>query len=110
MLGAGAHFSSWLDLATLTDMAAKTGQILVVHVLDVVDRKRRNLATWRVAPAAAWPSSTGARSTAVTAIAFATAGSAALPLWPAKARSAGSAVAVGTRRSIVSFLGAVRHG
>ena len=44
MTGAGAKLAAWLDLATLTDVSAKAGEILVINVSDVIGAVLAHLA------------------------------------------------------------------
>lgn len=111
MLGARAHLAPRFDLAALANVAAKPGKVLVVDMLNVVDREGGYLATRRVAAPASRSPSTGSRPATVAAFTFATApGTTALTLRSAKARSSGPPFAVRPRRPIFSFLGIVRHG
>jgi hypothetical protein len=111
VLGTGAHFASWLDLATLADVSSKSGEVLVVNVLDVVDREcgdfpARGVSTagWATSAASAWSTA------AVTGIAFATT---ALTLAAAEAGASAATwagIAFGAWRPGFSILIVIRHG
>jgi hypothetical protein len=62
MLGAGARFAPWLDLATIRDVASQPSEIFVVDLGNVIDAKRADLPSVKAAiiPARSW---TARRST-----------------------------------------------
>lgn len=64
MLRTGAELAAWLDLATLTDVSAKAGEILVVDVLNAVNAELADLsARGEASPATAWATSSRASAT-----------------------------------------------
>ena len=50
MSGTGAQFASWFNLAALANVSAKSGEILVVNVTDVIDAECTDLASRRETP------------------------------------------------------------
>jgi hypothetical protein len=85
MLGAGAHLAARLDLATFADMTAETSEVLVIHMLDVIDSEGGNLAPGRIAPSATRTATTAAWSSATRTFALAAASTRPLALGPTEA-------------------------
>jgi hypothetical protein len=104
---AGAELSSGLDLAALANVAAKAGDILVVHVVDIVRAELADLPAAReTAPATpATATATGARSAALATFTL------ALRATEAGAWSAISALACvpGIRSRIIRRVVSISH-
>lgn len=66
MACAGAQLAAGLDLAALTDVAAKAGEILVINVADVVCTILANLAATAKAAAAAGAPTPASATTGTT--------------------------------------------
>lgn len=70
MPGAGSELPARLDLAPLADMAAKTRDVLVVHVVDVIDAERTDLAPRSVPPPTRPPPARAATWSTASAVTF----------------------------------------
>ena len=108
---AGAQLASGLNLATLADMAAKAGEILVINVTDVIGAVLAYLTATREAAttAATWASGTtagAAWATAALTTWAAAALTAAIATWAtaALATALGTAEAAGAAFSIFAVL------
>lgn len=69
MSRAGAQLASRLDLAALANVAAKSGEILVINVTDVIGAVLAHLAATREAASSAATWATGATASATWATA-----------------------------------------
>ena len=103
MSRAGAQLASGFDLATLANVAAKAGEILVINVTNVIGAVLANLAATREAATTAASRSTGATASATWASALATWASAAIATRASAALTTalGTAKATGAAFSIV---------
>lgn len=82
MPGTRAELASWLNLAALANVAAQPGDVLVIHVLDVICAELADLAPAAEASATA---ATAATSTATGSAALTTIAAIALTLRAAEA-------------------------
>ena len=100
MSRAGAQLASGFDLATLANVAAKAGEILVINVTNVIGAVLANLAATREAAttaAATWTTGTAAGTTwasAALTTAIATRTTAALTTTLGTTEAAGAALSI----------------
>jgi len=96
--GTSAEFASRFDLATFAYVAAKSRDVLVIDVADVVDAKGANLAAWGEASAST--AAAAARTTGAGTAAFATPVAIATVTWCLGATEPGALRAITTLASV----------